>query len=163
MKRLSNKCWVLVADGARALVLRNDGDAEYPNLKLVRTYGQENPATRKQGTDRPGRTHESVGSGRSAMEPPDRRRSFRAAYRRSDREGFGWPLCDSLWVSVMPEGGSHTSGGARGRRPGPIALEDPRPNQADDSRCRNIRDEVICPMETLLQRTTYGKGHTKTD
>jgi protein required for attachment to host cells len=71
MKRLSNKSWVLVADGARALVLRNDGDAEYPNLKLVRTYGQENPATRKQGTDKPGRTHESVGSGRSAMEPTD--------------------------------------------------------------------------------------------
>src|SRR5438132_1054534 len=71
IKRSSNKSWVLVADGARALVLRNDGDAEYPNLKLVRTYGQENPATRKQGTDKPGRTHESVGSGRSAMEPTD--------------------------------------------------------------------------------------------
>ncbi len=71
MKRLSNNTRVLVADGGRGLVLRNDGDAEFPNLKLVRSYGQDNPATRDQGTDRPGRTNESTGSRRSSMEPTD--------------------------------------------------------------------------------------------
>jgi protein required for attachment to host cells len=71
MKRLSNKSRILVADGARGLVLRNDGDAQIPNLKLVRSYGQDNPATREQGTDKPGRTYESVGSRRSSMEPTD--------------------------------------------------------------------------------------------
>ncbi|HUR43040.1 MAG TPA: host attachment family protein [Aestuariivirga sp.] len=70
MKRLSNKSWVLVADGARALVLRNDGDAEYPNLKLVRSYGQDNPSNHQQGSEKPGRTNDSLGR-RSAMEATD--------------------------------------------------------------------------------------------
>jgi protein required for attachment to host cells len=70
MKRLSNKTRILVADGAHALVLRNDGDAAFPNLKLVRAYEQDNPATRDQGSDRPGRTNDSLGR-RSAMEQTD--------------------------------------------------------------------------------------------
>lgn len=70
MKRLTNKTRVLIADGAHALVLRNDGDAQSPNLKLVRAYEQDNPATRAQGTDKPGRTNDSLGR-RSAMEQTD--------------------------------------------------------------------------------------------
>lgn len=70
MKRLSNKTRVLVADGGQALALRNDGDAVFPNLKLVRQYSQENPATRDQGSDKPGRVNDSLGR-RSAMEQAD--------------------------------------------------------------------------------------------
>ena len=70
MKRLSNKARVLVADGAHALVLRNDGDAVSPNLKLVRAYEQDNPATRNQGTDKPTRTNDSFGR-RSSIESTD--------------------------------------------------------------------------------------------
>ena len=55
MKRLSAKTRVLVADGAHALVLRNDGDAQSPNLRLVRADEQGNPATRDQGADKPTR------------------------------------------------------------------------------------------------------------
>ena len=43
MKRLTNKTRVLIADGGHALVLRNDGDAQSPNLKLVRAYEQDMP------------------------------------------------------------------------------------------------------------------------
>jgi protein required for attachment to host cells len=70
MKRLSNNTRILVADGAHALILRNDGDAVSPNLKLVRAYEQDNPASRDQGSDRPGRTNDSLGR-RSAMEITD--------------------------------------------------------------------------------------------
>ena len=70
MKRLSNKSRVLVADGAHALVLRNDGDALSPNLKLVRAYEQDNPATRDQGADKPTRTNDSFGR-RSSIESTD--------------------------------------------------------------------------------------------
>ena len=70
MKRLHNKVRVLVADGARALVLRNEGDAVSPNLKLVRSYGQDNPPTHEQGADKPGRMNDSLGR-RSAMEAAD--------------------------------------------------------------------------------------------
>jgi protein required for attachment to host cells len=70
MKRLMQKARVLVADGAHALVLRNDGDAVNPNLKLVRSYEQENPPARDQGTDKPGRSNDALGR-RSAMEITD--------------------------------------------------------------------------------------------
>ena len=70
MKRLSAKTRVLVADGAHALVLRNDGDAQSPNLRLVRAYEQDNPATRDQGADKPTRTQDSFGR-RSSIETTD--------------------------------------------------------------------------------------------
>lgn len=71
MKRLVRHARVLVTDGAKALVFRNEGDAVAPELKLVRSYSQDNPPTRQQGTDKPGRTNASVGTNRSSMETPD--------------------------------------------------------------------------------------------
>lgn len=52
-----NGAWVLVCDGRKALVLRNEGDAELLNLRRAAVRAQENPATRDQGTDAPGKTH----------------------------------------------------------------------------------------------------------
>ena len=68
---LSNKTWVLVADGEKALFLVNDGDAEFPVLTVGREEHQDNPPTREQAANRPGRQHESVGPGRSAYEDTD--------------------------------------------------------------------------------------------
>lgn len=62
---------VLVADGAKMLFFRNEGDADYPNLTLIRQDAQDNPADRDQSTDRPGRSFSSVGPGRSAYEETD--------------------------------------------------------------------------------------------
>ena len=70
MKHLSEDTRVLVADGAYALVLRNDGDGAFPKLRLERAYEQDNPATRDQGTDKPGRVNDSLGR-RSAMDETD--------------------------------------------------------------------------------------------
>lgn len=66
------KSWVVVADGARALFLQNDGDAELLNLRVAENYSQANEPARELATDRPGRAHQSVGPGRSAMEETDR-------------------------------------------------------------------------------------------
>lgn len=63
--------WLAVVDGARAMIFVNDGTAFAPNLKVVRTYGQDNPKTSDQGRDRPGRTFESTGTRRSTNEAPD--------------------------------------------------------------------------------------------
>lgn len=63
--------WLAVVDGARGLIFVNDGTAFEPELKIVRTYGQENPKTSDQGRDKPGRTYESVGTRRSSTEVPD--------------------------------------------------------------------------------------------
>ena len=40
--RLEHDIWVLVADGEKALFLRNKGDAEYPNLEVVREMHDDN-------------------------------------------------------------------------------------------------------------------------
>ncbi len=63
--------WIVVCDGSKALILENVGDDKFPNLKTREVHQQENPATRDQGTDAPGRSISSVGSARSAMEQTD--------------------------------------------------------------------------------------------
>jgi protein required for attachment to host cells len=63
--------WVLVCDGAKALVLENVGDAKFPNLKTRDVYEQKLLATHEMGTDAPGRAHRSVGHGRSSVEQTD--------------------------------------------------------------------------------------------
>jgi protein required for attachment to host cells len=63
--------WVVVCDGAKALVLENTGDAKFPNLKTLEVFKHKNPATHDLGTDAPGRSHSSVGHGRSAVAQTD--------------------------------------------------------------------------------------------
>jgi len=63
--------WVVVCDGRKALILCNQGDAAFPNLRTVEVHEQDNPATSEQGTDAPGRVHQSVGTARSSVEPTD--------------------------------------------------------------------------------------------
>ena len=63
--------WVVVCDGAKALVLQNAGDAKFPNLKTVAVYQHDDPPTRAQGADKPGRTHSSAGHGSSAVQQTD--------------------------------------------------------------------------------------------
>lgn len=69
--RIARNTWIVVADGGRALVLRNDGDEVDVKLSVVRKYDQNTPPTRDLGTDKPGRTNSSVDRRRSAMEPTD--------------------------------------------------------------------------------------------
>lgn len=63
--------WVVVCDGAKALVLENAGDAKFPNLKTLEVFEQEDLATHELGTDVPGRAVNSVGNVRSAVEQTD--------------------------------------------------------------------------------------------
>src|SRR5438309_5855658 len=63
--------WVVVCDGAKALVLENVGDTKFPNLRTVEVFEQKNPATRDLGSDKPGRSHSSLGHGRSSVEQTD--------------------------------------------------------------------------------------------
>jgi protein required for attachment to host cells len=63
--------WVVVCDGAKALVLENAGDAKFPNLKTVEIFQQKDLPTHELGSEKPGRTMSSVGHGRSAYEQTD--------------------------------------------------------------------------------------------
>ncbi len=62
--------WILVCDGARGRVFAHRG----PGTGLAAVAAAEHPEThghtRDLGTDRPGRSFDSAGSGRHAMEPP---------------------------------------------------------------------------------------------
>ncbi|MBB3591923.1 protein required for attachment to host cells [Rhizobium sp. BK529] len=60
--------WVVVCDGAKALILQNAGDAELMNLQVRETLTQPNQPTREIGTDRPGRSYAPDGTSGSAME-----------------------------------------------------------------------------------------------
>jgi protein required for attachment to host cells len=63
--------WVVVCDGKKALVLENVGDTKFLNLKTREVYEQPDAKTREQGTDKPGRSINSIDSRRSAMEQTD--------------------------------------------------------------------------------------------
>jgi protein required for attachment to host cells len=67
--KIPHNAFVFVGDGRKALFLRNDGNKKFPNLRTEKVFEDENPATREQGTDRPGRVMEM--DRRSAVEPTD--------------------------------------------------------------------------------------------
>lgn len=63
--------WVVVADGRKVLFLHNQGDADIIDLRVLDKRVHDNPATREQGTERPGRAHDSTTPGRSAVGQTD--------------------------------------------------------------------------------------------
>lgn len=69
--KLKHGIWVMVADGEKALFLKNAGDNKFPNLEVVQMMEQENPPTREQGTDSPGRHNDGPSVHRSAVEDTD--------------------------------------------------------------------------------------------
>jgi protein required for attachment to host cells len=69
--KINSGDWVIVCDGRKALILENIGDAQDPNLHAREVREHTESRTSEQGTDRPGKTHSSVGTARSAMEQTD--------------------------------------------------------------------------------------------
>ena len=63
--------WVVVCDGAKALLIENIGDEVFPNFKTREVHEQPDNKTHELGTDAPGRSFSSVGPGRSAVEQTD--------------------------------------------------------------------------------------------
>ncbi|WP_173932565.1 host attachment family protein [Chelativorans sp. Marseille-P2723] len=87
--RLEHGIWLLVADGEKALFLRNEGDAVYPNLEVVREMHDENPPTREQGTDRPGRHFDTAAPHKSGFEETD--------WHRVEKERFADEIAGRLY------------------------------------------------------------------
>ena len=65
---------VFVGDGTRAVFFRNRGTIQKPDLVVETVLQQENPPTREQGTDRPGRVHARIVPPRSAVQDTDGQR-----------------------------------------------------------------------------------------
>ncbi len=68
--KIPANAWVVVADGQKALFLKNIGSAIEPTLHLIEKEALDNPPTHEQGTDRPGR-HPGRGAGVSGVEQTD--------------------------------------------------------------------------------------------
>jgi protein required for attachment to host cells len=62
------RTWILIADGARARVLQNSGPGKGVQQVVGCDYRTSHEADREIRADRPGRTFDSAGAGRHAME-----------------------------------------------------------------------------------------------
>lgn len=71
MSILTKDTWVLIADGEKALFLKNMTDAKDPFLNVVKKEEQENPPAREQAENRPGRMNDGTGPHRSAVDDTD--------------------------------------------------------------------------------------------
>ncbi len=87
--KIPHNTWVLVGDGEKAMILRNEGDEVYPNLVVEKLFEQDNPATHEQGTDRPGRTNDFFGN-RSAVENTD--------WHKLEESRFAKDIADRLYA-----------------------------------------------------------------
>lgn len=87
--KLDHDVWVVVADGEKALFLRNEGDWKYPNLEVFRSIQEDNPPTHDQGTDRPGRFSDGPTLHRSAVDETD--------WHRIEKERFAKGIADRLY------------------------------------------------------------------
>jgi protein required for attachment to host cells len=65
-----NITWVLVTDGGKALFFVNHGGRLAPRLELLKEANLDNPRTREQGTDKPGRCNDPLGR-KSSVEETD--------------------------------------------------------------------------------------------
>ena len=89
---LKSGLWLMVADGEKALFLKNEGDTTYPNFEVVREIGQSNPPTREQGSDRPGRFNDGPSAHRSAVADTD--------WHKVGKVRFADEIADRLYTMV---------------------------------------------------------------
>ncbi len=89
MPTLINGTWVLIADGEKALFLRNDLDEINPGLTVVRMEEQEILRDSAYMQDRPGRRTDLGPGQRSAMETPN--------WHRLAKERFADEMADILY------------------------------------------------------------------
>ncbi|HUQ09712.1 MAG TPA: host attachment family protein [Steroidobacteraceae bacterium] len=84
---------VLVSDGRRARLLRNQGTPVHPKLVVEQAFDHVNPPTREQGTDKPGRrfgaTVQGGGVSRGAIEQTD--------YHQLEEERFASEIAELLY------------------------------------------------------------------
>lgn len=65
--KIAHGTLVLAADGEKMLLFRNEGDEKYPVLETLAHEQGDNPPSRDQGADAPGRSFQSAGDRRSAL------------------------------------------------------------------------------------------------
>lgn len=114
--RIEQGTWVVVADGAKYLVMHNIGDADFLQLAVVAQDESQSPAARDLASDRPGRRNDAARAmpdgtvtawGKSAMEQTDWHRraemDFAEGLARRLAEWVAAGRCDRLIVIAAPQ------------------------------------------------------------
>jgi len=68
---ITDVTWLVVMDGKKALIFRNEGFDDAPNLKLVSEHTHDDAPNRDLRDDRSGRYPDGVGHGGSSTQEPD--------------------------------------------------------------------------------------------
>jgi protein required for attachment to host cells len=69
--KIDHDALVMVVDGGKMLLFRNDGDGAHPHLKVEEALEAINPPAHEQASDAPGRAFASSGTARSSVEQTD--------------------------------------------------------------------------------------------
>ena len=86
---IPHDAWVVVANGEKALFLRNEGDSQYLNLEVFREEEIDNPPNREQAANRRGRQSDSTSARRHAYEDTD--------WKQLGKERFAKDLAEILY------------------------------------------------------------------
>lgn len=105
---------VMVADGTKLLLLRNEGDEKYPVLQTVLHERQDNPATHEQGADAPGRSFASTGAARSSYQETDWHQQAEDAFARHAAALLEKAAADHPGAGVVVIAAPRTLGAMRG-------------------------------------------------
>jgi protein required for attachment to host cells len=103
----ATRTWVLIADGARARILENDGPGKGLHEVEGAVFHGDHEATHEIMSDREGRSHSSVGPGRSAIEAhsdPHRELKKKFAHRLAEAlaQGLQRKAYDRLVIVAAP-------------------------------------------------------------
>ena len=101
------RTWILIADGARARILETHGPASTPIRHSELVFAGDHASTHDLMSDRQGRSHSSVGPGRSAIEPqtdPHRNLKAKFAHQLADvlAQGLQRNAYDRLVIVAAP-------------------------------------------------------------
>lgn len=94
--RIAHDALVMLADGRKSLFLRNEGDADYPNLVVEDQRAQPGLDDRELKTDAPGRAMNQVGGGLNSYEEPD--------YHQIEEDRFARDMAEVLKAKVQKNG-----------------------------------------------------------
>jgi protein required for attachment to host cells len=105
--KLQHGTWVVVADGEKFLLLRNNMDTEFTDLRVIGKDEIDNPPAHAQSSDRAGRMRDNGPGGKSALQQTD--------WHEAEKERFAQKLAERLeaWA-------------AEGRYSAIVVIADPR-------------------------------------
>src|SRR5690349_7931151 len=95
--QVPHNTFVLVADGRKALFFRNDGDADYPNLRVEHAVEQQDAADRDRKTDAAGAASSTQsGAGGGGQFAASRGSMGETDYHQQEEDRFAADTADML-------------------------------------------------------------------